>query len=652
MVTVPVVRPSKTAEEIAKRTAPPPAPVAVPPAPPIRAPSFDDLESVPEPPKTFFGTSQEAVNHQFIQRLDTPIGETIETTFDAAVDRQSMAVTGALKDQYDLEIEALEKATGQRLFNPYSQGGFGRREFGRRQRAGEDLDGVSQTDVGIELFHRQAAALRKQFPELAFRSHDQIIAKVQADRAEVRKRRAAAAAGEHGILSTGAAFIGTAGGALLDPINLTTLPLGAPWAAGILRAIGTEAAIAVGSETVIQGIFQTSRSQVGEEADLGEALGDIAAAGIGAGVLGGAIRGVAKGVSALKTRRANLERAEALPAEQRTPDIEAAIQVERRALEIDEANPYGRDADGAAIHADRFNAATRALAEDRVTPRSDPDTPAPVLMPNDAQVIREFVDLARDPEGFAARIQVIRDIPEEALQQAETLAEFVRREGGFSKAEAEAAGIRADDFPALFKNDGQPIDALATRAEQEGFFPAGRPEPQDLIQAVADEVTAGRAVRRPSPDADGPKSEVIQAADQAAALRRAGVDLDALTPSEAAARVRTLGERIAQGQRNATAAVGQPLTNSAPDGGRGAQARIEAAETSTAAERADELDAIREQQVRDAFADDPNAKITIEEEDGTIRSITARELFEQAEKEADEIEALRLCIAGGTRRST
>ena len=85
--------------------------------------------------------------------------------------------------------------------------------------------------------------------------------------------------------------VGSLGGALTDPINVLTMPLGAGAAGGVLRAIGTEAAIQAGVETVTQPTVYAWQKELGQEYDLGDAATNI----FGAAVLGGGFAGVVRG---------------------------------------------------------------------------------------------------------------------------------------------------------------------------------------------------------------------------------------------------------------------------------------------------------------------------------------------------------------------
>lgn len=86
-------------------------------------------------------------------------------------------------------------------------------------------------------------------------------------------------------------IIGSFGGAMTDPINVITMPLGAGAAGGVMRAIGTEAAIQAGIETATQPTVLAWQKEIGQEYDLGDASANV----MGAAVLGGAFTGVVRG---------------------------------------------------------------------------------------------------------------------------------------------------------------------------------------------------------------------------------------------------------------------------------------------------------------------------------------------------------------------
>lgn len=87
-------------------------------------------------------------------------------------------------------------------------------------------------------------------------------------------------------------IIGSFGGAMSDPLNVVTLPIGASAATGVLRAMGTEAAIQAGVEVVSQPSVMAWQEELGQEYGLGDATTNVFAAA----TLGGAFTGLVRGV--------------------------------------------------------------------------------------------------------------------------------------------------------------------------------------------------------------------------------------------------------------------------------------------------------------------------------------------------------------------
>lgn len=85
--------------------------------------------------------------------------------------------------------------------------------------------------------------------------------------------------------------VGSLGGAMTDPINIATLPLGASAAGGVMRAIAVEAGIQAGIETATQPSVMAWQQEIGQEYDLGDAAANV----MGAAVLGGAFTGLVRG---------------------------------------------------------------------------------------------------------------------------------------------------------------------------------------------------------------------------------------------------------------------------------------------------------------------------------------------------------------------
>lgn len=87
-------------------------------------------------------------------------------------------------------------------------------------------------------------------------------------------------------------FLGTAAGAMSDPINMLSMPFGAH-ASGVLRTALIEGGIAAGSEAVSQGINMPFRQRVDPDYSASTALSEVAAAGVGGAAVGGGLKGLA-----------------------------------------------------------------------------------------------------------------------------------------------------------------------------------------------------------------------------------------------------------------------------------------------------------------------------------------------------------------------
>jgi hypothetical protein len=637
----------------------PERPLAVPTSSkrtPIAAPSIDipdDLLARPSRPSYFFdrGATRGAVDPETLApRLPTPLSETLETSFDLAQDQHALAIQDALKDEYATYSDDLEKLTGERpSFNPYSSTTREVRDRRARLTNTGQAPTTSLEDDTISAWHSEVAAIRARHPDAPLLTHDDLIGRVTEARKATRQARARAEGGETGFASGATAVAGGIAGGATDPLLLTTLPFGSPWSAGVLRFALTEAAIGAGTEAVGQAVLQPSRAIVGEEPSLSEAAANVAAAGVGAGILGGAIRGAGKGIAALRSRRARIETVEQALADgriTRTNDLDAALAAERRSLDIEEQNPLGRDVAGMAEHGKGALAAERAINNGEV-PHSVPREGLAILPAADRQAVSELLDLANtEPARFAEVVEAIRQTPQEG---AETLAQFVRREGGILDRDpaAEAAGLTVEMLPGLVGRGGRPIDDVAAAAAKAGYFPAGTPTRADLVAALTDELHQGRPVTRAGAEAIPPATAAL--ARQASALDRLGIDVRTLAPTEAAARLRAIASTPAAGPQRGVAAG---ATRAPAESSRLAEGRADGQRAVTAEEQAVELDEVREQTVRDLYAGrEDDVTVAIENEDGTVSNMTVRQLFESIEREADEAEALHVCIAGGARKA-
>lgn len=93
--------------------------------------------------------------------------------------------------------------------------------------------------------------------------------------------------------STLGGFVGTAAGAMTDPVNILSSGYGAGSAAGVVRTAVTEGLLNAGSEALVQGATYDFKKKVDPNYGLGDALTEVGAAGFGGVVLGGGLKGVA-----------------------------------------------------------------------------------------------------------------------------------------------------------------------------------------------------------------------------------------------------------------------------------------------------------------------------------------------------------------------
>lgn len=190
-----------------------------------------------------------------------------------------------------------------------------------------------------------------------------------------------------------------------DPINLATLPIGGGGKT-LLQTMGREALVNGLTEAAELPLVAHHRAQLGEDMTPLDMAADVGMAAVGGAVLPGVLHGAGKAASAagkaiagsdagqavgralapLALRTADLGKAsdpdvakafsEAVPAEVRTPEQQAALHVIGRQSEIDAVNPYVDTPAARDLHADRLQTALAAIET-----AGDPDAVAPPLTP-------------------------------------------------------------------------------------------------------------------------------------------------------------------------------------------------------------------------------------------------------------------------------
>ncbi|MBK3800459.1 hypothetical protein GAY33_14655 [Azospirillum brasilense] len=190
-------------------------------------------------------------------------------------------------------LDRLEDATGEVYANPEAAArGPNRDALERSIRARFDSFKVERPDLN-----------------LAYPTDDEIQAGAVARAQKVKGKREALAA-KPGSFASGAGFLlGDIAGAMTDPLNIASMFAGAPAGAGILRTAAIEAGVAAGSQAVIEAGTSGFKKQVDPSYGLGEAAGNIAAAGAGGAIIGGGLKAAGRGLEWWRGRdRAELPR--------------------------------------------------------------------------------------------------------------------------------------------------------------------------------------------------------------------------------------------------------------------------------------------------------------------------------------------------------
>lgn len=276
-------------------------------------------------------------------------GERFDLEFDAfQASEQFFSEERAKYNAYEDAVQELYSATGRRVENPYA--GF--QELSIPDDTGLQPKPSSRDERKAILADalRQARETNPSLPDLdEIEANAGIVAKMAHD--------AAFNAGLASSPWTGfAAFAGSVAGALTDPINLATLPLGVGSVTGsialrILKTAAVEAGIAGGTQALIEAATYDFKTEAGIKPN---PAFNILAAATGGAVLGGGVRGLIDGIRNIKARSLGL-----------SLDEMDALHVAERNLRDVESNPLGptrveehlqriEDAMGAVIRGEAF----------------------------------------------------------------------------------------------------------------------------------------------------------------------------------------------------------------------------------------------------------------------------------------------------------
>lgn len=233
-------------------------------------------------------------------------------------------------------------------------------------------------------------------------------------KAEIEKAEDVASRG-NGV----AAFVGGMAGAMTDPVNLYTLPLGGFGKTAATRIL-TEGLVNAGVEAAMLPQIQSNREALGRpDLTAGQAAMNVVMAGVGGAAIRGGVEiapaaGRAINDSVIQPALRMIDPdwddkqiakafADMVPANLRTPQQEAALFVARRAAEVEDASPYVRTHEGIDAHVAKMEAALRALEEGRIAaPAELVEAASPV--PPVSAVTRPVPGSGYDPTAVKAAI--------------------------------------------------------------------------------------------------------------------------------------------------------------------------------------------------------------------------------------------------------
>lgn len=174
-------------------------------------------------------------------------------------------------------------------------------------------------------------------PAAQLRTTSEIRELTVAARQEANSQFASAMARADGPMARyGGALVGSALGTMTDPINALTLPFGASASTGVLRAMLIDGAINMGVEALQTPENMAWAKEAGVQYGFGEAVTNIATAGVGAAAISGGLRGAGK----LLTRGKSLEVLDKVAADRAMPsEARDAAQYQATVAQIDDGSP-------------------------------------------------------------------------------------------------------------------------------------------------------------------------------------------------------------------------------------------------------------------------------------------------------------------------
>jgi hypothetical protein len=344
-----------------------------------------------------------AINPEISPGPPTGFGENFEAAnSDMLLTNNSNSSYQMLGDAYGDRINDIYSKTGVRLDNPVYAA-----ETDNLNVARQLMPGMARHSAMAIAMHRPLEAhlqdfegkvndLRVQHPDLTtgedmWKNLGQIVKAQAAENANVNARAT--------VLGKAGSVLGDMAGALQDPVNMVTLPFGAPASAGILKTAVLEAGIGGATEAVIQPGVQDFRGKLGLDAGVKQGLENVAAAAGGRALLATGIKGLGMAVDSAPGQMAinTISEAGGTASEavqklfgkkllsmfdssvpKPTPEQQLAREMYGEVTDVNSQSPLDpNNPNSLAEHNDRLLQATRALQGEQ--PLDLPEQPAAAL---------------------------------------------------------------------------------------------------------------------------------------------------------------------------------------------------------------------------------------------------------------------------------
>lgn len=301
--------------------------------------------------------ARELASNDLAQFKPTTFGENAAAAFNKfRLNNLTGSRTQRLTDAYAERAKIVETLTGEKVENPYNI----LPEYQQTVDGMDEAERLSKYEAKIDsLRNRLPPAERAKITSRV--SIEDAIAK-ESQKAEADQASVASRATVGGVVGN---IVGSAGAAMTEPLNIVTLPIGAPVRAGLLARIAIEAGIGATTESILQPDVQAQRAQLGLESGFDQGLENVASAAVGAAGLTAGISGIG-GVIGIITRSGSAGLEKALK-RSLTGDEKALVEAVKFDAEMDRVTPYvEKSAAAIAVKAQNDQAGYMAAVEARV----------------------------------------------------------------------------------------------------------------------------------------------------------------------------------------------------------------------------------------------------------------------------------------------